>query len=404
MKREYTILHVLPDLEVGGGQQVVLRNIVGMQDLRGVGTSPASRFSHVVCSIRDGRGMLAQYEAGGVEVEFLGVAGVAGVMGGLRRLRRVVRERGIDLVHTNNTGADRFFGQLCALACGLPVVNTLHAEPPPTCTGDAAAVATLGFKDRLKVTGRDRLTAMTTRHFVAVSERVREAWAAYLRQIGKGEDRVSVVTSGLDTRRFRAEPATVGALRREILGERTGPVLMYVARLVAGKGHEHLTEVMRSVVAASPGAVLALVGDGERRGEIEGAFRAAGLGGCLRLLGDRHDVPLLLASCDLFVFPSLSEGFGLAVLEAMAAGKAVVAFDLPALREFVETDRRRESGVLVGLGDAAAMGDRAVEILRDGARMKTMGERGRRIVEERFSLRASVERLAGVYLKVLEGD
>jgi glycosyltransferase involved in cell wall biosynthesis len=408
------VLHVLPDLRIGGGQQVVLRNIVGMREAAAAEPeSLAARFEHLVCAVKPveaGAGMESKYAAAGIEVVQLRVLGAAGVPGALRRLCRLIRERGVRLVHTNNTGPDRFFGQLAAWRCGVPVVNTLHAEPPASCEANEAFNRSRPLAERIKNRGRDWLTRRTTARFVAVSERVKRSWGPYLRALGVPEDRVHVVVSGLPARGVRGGDdgrgaASTAELRRQMLGgaggggsQGSGPVLMYVARLVTGKGHEFLPTTVARVAERWPGVRLALVGDGPLRGEIEAAARAAGVADRVVMLGHREDVAALLEACDLFVFPSLSEGFGLAVLEAMAAGRAVAAFDLPALHEFVVPGPGPdETALLCPAGDGAALAAAVMELLADPERMRAMGERARRIVAERFTLRASVERLARVY-------
>lgn len=400
MSELFRILHVLPDLAIGGGQQVVLRNIVAMREAgRATPGSPGARFEHIVCSVKPPADMAPKFAAAAIEVVELGVSGPARIPRALHRLSRLVRDRSISLIHTNNTGPDRFFGQLAALRRGVPVVNWLHAEPPGSCTDDRELVRRQSGKERLKIAGRDWLTRRTTRRFVAVSNNMREQWMPYLWWLGVPESGVVVVHSGIAPE----VPSDLGPppseVRRAIAGPDASPVLMYVARIVPGKGHDHLVPLMAGVGAAYSRAKLVLVGDGELRAETEQRARDAGVADRFVFLGHRDDVPRLLRACDLFVFPSLSEGFPLVVLEAMGAGKPLVSFDLPALHESVEPEG---TGILVPLGDTAALTAAALRLLADPARMAAMGERGRLIVAKRFSLRASVEALARVYLSVLE--
>jgi len=123
-------------------------------------------------------------------------------------------------------------------------------------------------------------------------------------------------------------------------------------------------------------------------------MRAHGLADCVIVLGQRNDVPLLLQACDMFVFPSHSEGFGIALLEAMAAEKPVVAFALPPFMEFVEPSCGR---LVVPLADEEAFVEAVLELLRDPERMMKMGQNGRRIVENRFNIRERAEKLMAVY-------
>jgi glycosyltransferase involved in cell wall biosynthesis len=345
---------------------------------------------------RPGGVLEEQFRAAGIETIILNVTGFAGIVPGVVQLCRFCLERRISLIHTNNTLSDSLYGQLAALICRLPVVNTLHSEPRGA-RADQHQIPRQRFFAALKLLFRNWLNRRTTRHFVAVSERVRVAWGPYLGRLG---DQITVLPPGLNVSRFQSDPAEVRTLRAATVGDNAWPVLIDVARLVNGKGLERLPKMMKAVAARYPGAKLVLAGEGSLRPVIEAAIQANGVTNSIVLLGQRQDVPMLLQASDLFVFPSAHEGFGLAVLEAMAAGKPVVAFALPSLMEFVEP----ASGLLVPLEDEAALIGAVLELLGEPERMMEMGQQGRRIVEERFRNSDSAERMAEIYHKVLHSE
>ena len=142
-----------------------------------------------------------------------------------------------------------------------------------------------------------------------------------------------------------------------------------VGRLAEGKGQDVLVEMAPDL----PGT-LVLVGDGPMRAELEGAARAGGTSDRVVFLGDRDDVPELLAVADVFVFASESEGLPLAVLEAMAAGLPVVAMTLPGLVPLVHDG---ENGYLVAQSDRAAFVARLGDVLADGGSSR-LGRAARR--------------------------
>ena len=121
-----------------------------------------------------------------------------------------------------------------------------------------------------------------------------------------------------------------------------------------------------------------IVGDGPERGALETRIAQLGLGDRVHLLGFRTDIPELLAGCDLFVLPSLFEGLPLSILEAMAAGKAVVATAIGGNDEAVVDG---VTGLLVPPADPEALADALRTLLREPERRRRLGEAGRRRAE-----------------------
>jgi glycosyltransferase involved in cell wall biosynthesis len=185
-----------------------------------------------------------------------------------------------------------------------------------------------------------------------------------------------VVPLGIDLDRFAsARPAL----------EKERPLVGNVARLAPQKDHRTLIEAARLV----PEAEFVIVGDGELRSELE---RAAGPN--VRLLGARDDVPELLASFDVFAFPSLFEGLCVAVIEAQAAGVPVVATPVGGIRETVVDG---ETGLLVPTGDPAALAAAIRRLLEDREAAQAMAAEAKRRVRERFSVERVVEETLHLY-------
>jgi glycosyltransferase involved in cell wall biosynthesis len=185
-----------------------------------------------------------------------------------------------------------------------------------------------------------------------------------------------VVPLGIDLERFTAARPAL---------EKSRPLVGNVARLAPQKDHRTLLEAARLV----PEAEFVLVGDGELRDELE---RSAGPNA--RLLGERADVPELLASFDVFAFPSLFEGLCLAVIEAQAAGVPVVATPVGGIRETVVDG---ETGVLVPTRDPEALATAIRRLLEDRPAAAGMAEEAKRRVRERFSVERMVEETLRLY-------
>ena len=186
-----------------------------------------------------------------------------------------------------------------------------------------------------------------------------------------------VVALGIDLDRFDgARPA----LRSE------RPLVGNVARLAPQKDHRTLIEAARLV----PEADFVVAGDGELRHELE--QRAAG--SRVRFLGARDDVPELLASLDVFAFPSLFEGLCLAVIEAQAAGVPVVATPVGGIRETVVDGK---TGLLVPTGDPGALAAAIRRLLEDRPAAEAMAAKAKRRVRERFSIERMLDETLRLY-------
>jgi glycosyltransferase involved in cell wall biosynthesis len=171
-----------------------------------------------------------------------------------------------------------------------------------------------------------------------------DAIAASLRKWIPGIDsKITVIENGIDVQKFQhAKPASrtsVGISNRNC-------ILLYVASLQPRKDHINLLRAMAQI----PDADLVLVGDGELRSQLERLAETLGIVGRIHFLGRRKDVAELLKMADIYVHPPAVEGFGIAAVEAMAAGKPIVATDVPGLAQVVG-----DAAVLVPPSDPAAL-------------------------------------------------
>lgn len=173
-----------------------------------------------------------------------------------------------------------------------------------------------------------------------------------------------------------------------------GTVVGNVARLAEQKGHRTLLDAVPLVLERHPEARFAIAGDGELRQELE--ERAQEFGDHVVILGNRTDVPDLLASFSVFAYPSRFEGLCLAVIEAQAAGVPVVATPVGGIRETVVDG---ETGYLVPVGDAEALAGRLVHVLDHPEEARALAEEARRRAQA-FSEARMVERTLALYASI----
>jgi glycosyltransferase involved in cell wall biosynthesis len=284
-----------------------------------------------------------------------------------------------DIVHYHGTRA-AFFG-----ACARPTLGTWPAS----------VYTAHGLAYRQQVSRARRALLLAAEAFACRrSDRVISVSAADLRDLVRrrfvAERRGHVVPNAVDTERFR--PRDAGAARQRLGLSTTDFVVGTVSRLVPQKSVADLVDAVGRV----PAARLVIVGDGPLRAELE--QRAAQIAERVVFLGSRDDVPEILPAFDVFALSSRWEGQPIALLEAMAAGLAIVATDTEGSRELL---KGTEAGILVGVGDAVEMAAALSRLEGDAASRRRMAQAGREVVRAR-SYAASAERVEGVYGAVLQ--
>jgi glycosyltransferase involved in cell wall biosynthesis len=337
----------------------------------------------VICLRHREHGMEGEVRIGGSELRFLRGGGI---LGNARELRKLIRRDRPDLVHTTIFEAD-IVGRLAAAGLGVPVLTSLvNTSYDPVRLKDPNIRPSRLTATRLV----DGWTARhLTTHFHAITQAVKDS---AVESLGIRASRVTVVERGRERHRLGHPGAQRRAAARAALGLGPGDeVLVTVGRQEFQKGQRHLLEAFAAIAQSRPRLVLLIVGrEGHATAELRQVHQESGLGERVRFLGYRSDVAEMLAAADLFVFPSLYEGLGGALIEAMALGLPIVASDIPALREVVEEGN---NAMLVPPGDPRALADALRRMLDDPARAATFGERSLRIFEDRFTIERSAERM-----------
>src|SRR5688572_21399048 len=282
----------------------------------------------------------------------------------VRFLRMLGKLRAVrpDVVHVNVPWPDRCFGVIMAAAAlRIPAVITSHLINAPFNLTPKRQRAYEWARHR-----HQQWTANSDHTAKLLCESMKFPREA-VERIYHGVPPAQVVENEHEqVRRDRDD------VRRELGLAPDAPILLNVGRLVPQKGIDRLIQAVPHVVRDRPDVRFVLVGDGMLREPLEQQARELGAGGHVVFAGRRSDVPRLLRAADLFVFPSLYEGFGLALVEAMTYGLGVVATSCSNVPEIV-TDR--EHGVLCRPDDSASL----LEAIRWAlAHPGEMGEMGRK--------------------------
>jgi glycosyltransferase involved in cell wall biosynthesis len=284
-------------------------------------------------------------------------------------------------VHTHLLHAD-LYGLPAARWVGVPAVRSIHRT-----------VGRRGYRSL------ERMVGPLASRTIAISEEVarftREARVASL-------DRVRVVPYGIDASPFAMSDEERGLARQE-LGVGPDEVAVGIAsRLVPGKGHTFLIDALAVAQPEAPPIRLRIAGDGPLRAELEQHARRLAPG-VARFMGHVVDVSRFMAACDVLVFPTFpafGEGFGLAALEALAAGCPVVATPVGSMPEMVVDG---VTGLLVPPGDVPRLAGALVHLAGNPVLRRTLGANAARRARTDFGVEPMVDATLRIYEEVLSG-
>lgn len=276
----------------------------------------------------------------------------------------LIRRKRIDVIHAHEFGMNTY-ASIASWVTRVPMIATVHGKHY--------------YGDRWRRRMAYRFVARRARRMVAVAEDIRLFLAD---RIGVPRDKLQTIYNGIDIKTAGSEEDGL-RVRRELGIPETTPVLGTIANLYPVKGHTFLLKAAAEVAKAFPQAVWLLAGRGKLLGELQDEAHQLGIADRVRFLGFRDDPAALLQAMDLFVLPSLSEGLSVAVLEAMVAGKPVVATDVGGNREVIVDGR---TGFLVPPRDPVALAARTITLLTNKSLADQYGADGRARVREEFSL------------------
>lgn len=378
------VLHVIDELGLGGGAEHSLAVLLPMLRDRGVDSS-------VACLVdRPTDGLQAKLQDDGFDVEGL----PRGKVGRLRGLRRLVRARQPDLVHAT------LIYSCLTTRLALAGVHIARVDSLVNTSYDPIRTSALHIPPWKMRTLRavDGFTAQRLGgHFHVISETV-SAEAQDVLNIDPVN--ITLIPRGRDPARMGER--SVGRsldVRRRLGIDPDAYVLLNVGRQDHQKAQDDLVRAFALVRRSHPDTTLLLAGrPGDATGEINRAIHETGTTGFVKLLGHRDDVADLCAAADVFVFPSLYEGLGCALLEAMALGVPIVGSDAAAIREVLRDGRL---GCVVQRGDVPGLAGAITGLLDDVSLRQDLGSRARREFEERYDLNRVADSTVTMYEEVL---
>ncbi|MEJ2107796.1 MAG: glycosyltransferase [Acidiferrobacteraceae bacterium] len=364
--RKQRVVHIIDRLPPDGAERL----------LADVLRSRSGDFEYTVLCLVEGGPLVQEIEQSGVPVVILGRRGRYDFRLLLRLITWLKEYRPV-AVHTHLFTADSW-GRLAAFLAHVPgIYSTVHSTN--TWKGNLHRLV-------------DRMMARLSTKVIACSEEVE----VVLRDRDRiPANRLVTIANGVDLRRFASLPEVDLADEFDFVAGAT--TLIVVGRLHPAKGHHDLLPALETLRTQGFDFVLLIVGEGELEGELRQEVRDRGLDANVRFCGFRQDVLALIAAADTMVMPSRWEGLPMALLEAMALGKPVVATSVGGIPNVIQ---QGENGFLVAPRDVEDMARKLGALIGDRTLRKRIGGQAGKTVRERFSAENVARRYEELYRSV----
>ncbi len=364
------VAHLAARLPVGGMENVVASLVRGM---------PADRYESAIWCLEEADRLGCELRAGGTKVVELGRRRRRD-LGLFWRVAALARASRIDILHCHDE-LSWFYGTIGASLAGVPrIIMTVH--------GRRAQIAKRHLREQ-------RLLAWRTATIVCVSACLRQQ---LLDQLGVAATKVVAIPNGIPLPPCGSSAAAAQA--RAALGVPQGALVVgCVGELSPVKNFDLAIEAVAVARALVPGLRLVLIGDGPCRPQLAQKVSALGLQEVVQFAGLRRDVETLWAGFDIYLCSSNYEGLSLSILEAMAAGRAVVATAVGGNPELVHPN---ETGVLVPSGDKTAMAGALVSLARDPAKRRSVGFRAQVLARRAYARETMIGNYDCLYRTALQ--
>jgi glycosyltransferase involved in cell wall biosynthesis len=387
--KQIHVLHLIETLGSGGAERLLYTNLKHLD---------ATRFRHTVVTVfsRDNYWADSIRELGAA-VMSLGCRGSRDLSFGIHRLRRLLDAERPDLLHTHLWSAN-VIGRIAGKLARVPVISSVHGpdhEPESRSDGSVAH-----WKRRLSLV-LDRWTArFACNRLIAVSRYVQQCTH---HRLGVPLGRIELLYNPIDVSELESPPGTMRAKLLSGLGlPSDSKILLHVGRISPQKGLLYAIRALPILRRQHPGAQLLSVGamgDSSWFSNLQQQAAFAGAETHVHFLGPRRDIPDLLKACDLFLFPSLCEGLGLALIEAMAAGCACVATETGPVPEIIQ---HSFNGWLVPPRNPEELAKAVCTLLSNASLRAELGRAAAKSALARFEPDAAAKRLAEIYESVLD--
>jgi glycosyltransferase involved in cell wall biosynthesis len=375
------VLFLIDTLEVGGAETSILEIA---SRLRG--------WNSVVVYIYSGDALQKRFEDAGIRVYSLKIKAKFGIWQAKKELSKIIQIEKPNLIHATLFKAElisRFVGP----KFNIPVINSFVND-----SYSKERYELLNFKQRCILNLYkliDKITAKRASKFMSITKAI---IAGNSNAIGIDAAKVNVIYRGRNIQAFRKKVDKNKLLElNKTYGD--GPIILTVSRLLIRKGYLEAIQSMGKVIKSNPKVKYIIAGEGHDRKYFQSLITKLNLEEYIYLLGNRNDIPTLLAFADIFFFPSHYEGQGGALVEAMILGKPIISSKIPVIEESVKD---KFSALLFEPKNIQDMTDKILWALSNRETMEKYGENAKNIAELKFDIDKVALQHEEMYNKVLQ--
>jgi glycosyltransferase involved in cell wall biosynthesis len=337
-----------------------------------------NKFNTTLCVVR-GRDHLTKYfEDAGINVKHLGRGKLDPRT--LFDLLELIKSLDVQLIHTHGYGSDNY-GRIVGKLLGIPTIIHAHDDN-----------SNYPWHQNLA----DLLLVPFTKNAIAISQAVMESCITK-RRVNK--NKLTVLPNGILFDKFVSVSKEQIQKEKHRLGvDSAANIVGTVARLRKEKGIKYLLQAAPNVLSQFPNTYFLIAGDGPLRNELETLANQLGIQDKIIFAGFCDNIPLILSVINIFAAPSLTEGLGLGILEAMAMSKPIVASNVGGIKEILEDNK---TGLLVRSEDSKILSEKIIYLLKHENEAAMLGKRARE-ASKNYDIKLCITKLEDFYLDILK--
>ncbi len=359
------VLYLIDTLEVGGAETSILEI-----------ASRLKNWEAVVVSFYRGESLKPRFKAAGIKLYNLNIDSKYGFLEGRKKLKPIIEKENPDVVHATLFRAE-LISRITVSHYNIPLINSF--------VNDSYAqerYQLMNMRQRISLNIYkliDRVTANKVTKFMSITKAI---IPNNTQALNLNPEKVDIIYRGRNIKALK-EKVNSDGLKELRLHFGSGPIILTVSRLLERKGYIEAIYAIKNVISDVPSLKYLIAGEGHDRIKFEKVIAALQLEKNVFLLGNRNDVPTLLAFSDIFLFPSHYEGQGGALVEAMILGKPIIASKIPVIMESVQD---HVSALLYEPKSVADLSKKIVFGLENPLYMEKLGEVAKKQAALRFEI------------------